>query len=125
MTIKSPTLAHPPVEVSALDFYQAVAKLPQMRRAPAGAKGSIPKDTILSPSTGGIMVETPIMGSLVNSSLPWRVQVSADARMLLDLCERYKKLGAYKEPRSVFLVSVADGELRVKFKTTTIGIPIL
>ncbi len=63
--------------------------------------------------------------SLVNSSLPWRVQVSADARKLLDLCERYKKLGAYKEPKSVFLVSVADGELRVKFKTTTIGIPIL
>lgn len=125
MTSKSPTLAHPPVEVSALDFYQAVAKLPQMRRAPAGAKGSIPKDTILSPSAGGIMVETPIMGSLVNSSPAWRVQVSADARKLLDLCERYKRLGAYKEPKSVFLVSVAGGELRVKFKTTTIGIPIL
>ncbi|TIQ22741.1 MAG: hypothetical protein E5X51_05955 [Mesorhizobium sp.] len=115
MTNKSPTLAHSPVEVSALDFYQAVAKLPQMRRAPAGARGSIPKDTRLSTAPSGIMVETPIMGSLVNSSLTWRVQVSADARKLLDLCERYKKLGAYKEPKSVFLVSVADGELRVKF----------
>ncbi|MER8909518.1 hypothetical protein NKH99_17900 [Mesorhizobium sp. M0854] len=122
---KSPTLAHPPVEVSALDFYQAVAKLPQMRRAPAGAMGSIPKDTILSPAAGGIMVETPIMGSLVHSSPPWRVEVSADARKLLNVCERCKKLGAYKEPKSVFLVSVADGELRVKFRTTTIGIPIL
>ncbi|MEI9416216.1 hypothetical protein [Mesorhizobium sp. Cs1321R2N1] len=125
MTTKSPTLAHPAVEVSALDFYQAVAKLPQMRRAPAGAKGSIPKDTLLLPADGGVMIETPIMGSLVHSSPSWRIQVSADARKLLDLCERYKKLGAYKDSKSVFLVSVADGELRVKFKTTTIGIPTL
>ena len=71
------------------------------------------------------MVETPVMGSLVFASAPWRVLVSVDARKLLDACDRYKKLGVYKEPKPMFLVSVADGELRVKYKTTTVGIPIL
>jgi hypothetical protein len=125
MIAKHPTLAHPPVEVSTREFLEAVSKLPQMRRAPAGARGSIPKDTLLSPSPVGIMVETPVMGSLVNASGPWRVQISADARKLLDVCERFKKLDAYKDPKSLFAVSVADGELRVKYKTTTVGTPIL
>lgn len=122
---KEPVLAHPPVEVNANDFYDAVSKIPKMKRGPVGAKGKIPKDTVLNPHEGGIMVETPVMGSLVWASKPWRVVASVDARKLLDLCERYKKLGVFKEAKPMFLVSVADGELRVKFKTTTIGIPTL
>jgi hypothetical protein len=122
---KDPFLAHPPVEVNANDFYDAVSRLPKMRRGPAGAKGNMPKDTMLTPHEGGIMVETPVMGSLVHASKPWRVVASVDARKLLDLCDRYKKLGAFKEPKPIFLISVADGELRVKFKTTTAGIPLL
>jgi hypothetical protein len=123
MTSSELKLTHPPVVVNAIDFRDAVSKIPKMLRAPAGAKGVIPRDTLLSPNPDGIMVETPVMASLVLASAPWRVMVSVDARKLLDVCDRFKKIGALKSKADEFRVAIADGELRIRWQTTTIGIP--
>ncbi len=118
-------LSHPPVEVSAADFRTAAGRLPKMKRAPAGARSSMPRDTILSPGDNGITVETPVVASLVPSKPVWQITASVDARRLLAVCDSFKKIGAYKSPADTFLLSVQDGELRVKFRTTTLSIPIL
>ena len=118
-------LAQSPVEVGAAEFRIAVARLPKMKRAPAGARGAMPRDTILSPGDDGIMVETPVVASLVPSRPVWQVSVSVDAWRLLEVCDRFKTIGAYKSADDIFLLSVLDGELRVKFRTTAVSLPIL
>lgn len=122
MTIR---LAHPPIIVSALEFRDAVAKIPTMRRAPAGAKGSIPKDTILAPDAAGVMVETPVMSSVVAASAPWRLRISVDARRLVEVCVKFKEIGALKSKDDVFDLSVEAGLLKIKFRTTALTIPIV
>jgi len=120
---EAPSLAHPPVEVVAAAFRDAVDKMPKMKRPPPGAKGFVPTDTILSPHPGGMMIETPVMGTLVPTSTPWLVLVSVDARRLADLCKRLAKIGAFKESDATLWISVGDGELRVKAGSSTAGIP--
>lgn len=124
--MKAPTeIAHPPVEVNAIDFRDAVSRLPKMKRGPVGASGKIPRDTILLPDSNGMMVETPVMSSLVATSRPWRVVVSVDARLLLDTCEKFKRIGAYKTASDVLEISLEGRSMRVKYKTTTLVIPTL
>ena len=118
-----PGLAHPPVEVVAAAFRDAVDKVPKMRRPPLGTKGFVPTDTVLSPHESGMMIETPVMGTLVPTSAPWLVVVSVDARRLVDLCKRLAKIGAFKERNATLWISVGDGELRVKSGSSTAGIP--
>lgn len=118
-------LTHPAVEVSAADFRAAAARLPKMKRAPAGARSKMPRDTILSPGTDGITVETPVVSSLVSSSPIWEATVSVDAWRLLEVCDRFKKIGAYQSTDDTFLLSVKDGELRVAFRTTTVSLPLM
>ncbi len=85
----------------------------------------MPRDTILAPDGEGLMVETPVVASLVQSSPPWHATVSVDAWRLIEVCDGFKRIGAYKAPTDTFLLSVQDGELRVKYRTTTVSIPIL
>lgn len=115
-------LSHPPVEVSAREFRDAASKLPGARR-PRGSV--VPRDTRLMPGEGGIMVETPVMSSLVPASRTWRMVVSVDARRLLQVCESFKKIEALKSPDDRFAISVENGQLKVKFRTTAVSIPLL
>lgn len=118
-------LVQAPVDVGAAELRAAAARLPRMKRAPAGARGQMPRDTILSPDADGMTVETPMVSSLVPSRPAWQVVVSVDAWRLLEVCDRFKSIGAYKSPDDVFRLSVRDGELRVAFRTTTVSLPIL
>lgn len=116
-----PSLSHPPVEVSAAEFRDAVSQIPGTRR-PRGSV--IPRDTILQPNPKGIYVETPVMSSLVAASGPWRVVVSVDAKRLAEVCASFKKIGAFARPGDRFNVSVDKGQLKLKFGTTAVSLPI-
>lgn len=65
------------------------------------------------------------MSSSVHCNPLWRVIVAVDARRLLEVCEQFKKLGASKEKGAVFLLSVASGQLKVKFKATSAPLPLV
>lgn len=110
------------IEVSALDFVDAVCKLPAMKRGPRGAHGKIPKDTLLSPDPEGVFVQTPVMSSLVLGTREWTSEVSVDAWRLADLTKTLKKLGATRKTDKLG-ISVKDKELRTRFNTTTLHLP--
>ena len=119
----SPKLAHPMVEVSASDFLDAVFRLPSARMPRRGA--IVPRDTILRPDSQGVNVETPIMSTVVATSAPWRVVVSVDAKRLKEVCDSFKRIGAYKSPADVLALAVSDGQLKVRFRTTAVSIPLI
>ena len=79
------SLEHFAVKVAFDRFEQAAAKIPAMKRAPAGARSSIPKDTLLAPDPKGIRVETPSVSTLVTADHPWIFCVSVDARRLAEI----------------------------------------
>ena len=81
-----------PIQVSLSEFDEAVRHMPKMRRAPAGARGSIPVDTLLSADPKGVFVETPIVGTLVQGTSGWSESVSVHARKLIELCDTIKKI---------------------------------
>ena len=87
-------------EVSLAEFEAAVRRMPK-GKTPSGVKASIPIDTILSPDPLGVLVETPIMSSLVPATLPWPVVVSVDAWKLVALCDTHKKLRTTQTDRLV------------------------
>lgn len=116
MTTQSPIL------VKFDDFKVAVEQIPKMKRSPAGAKGVIPTDTILSPDHGGIVVDTPVVGTFVEASGPWTITASVDARKLIELCERIKKLGATGQKIEI---SNIERDLWLRFNTTKFSIPTL
>lgn len=116
------SLSHPPVKVSAKAFRDAASQLPGARR-PRGS--AIPKDTILQPDRNGVSVETPVMASVVHTTAPWRVTVSIDAKRLLEVCAGFRKIGAFRSVGDEFELSVVAGQLRVKFQTSAVSIPLL
>lgn len=109
------------LHVSALDFIDAITRLPKMKRAPAGARGNIPKDTQLLPDADGVNVSTPVMSTLVLGDQAWRDSISVDASQLSKLSVTLKKLGASRKTDQVSL-SFNDGKLLVRFETTTLSI---
>jgi hypothetical protein len=113
------------IELNFVDFYDAVRRVPKMRRARAGATSSIPKDTLLSPAVNGVNVETPAVMSFVIGSGDWKIQVSVDARRLIIICDGFKKLKAGKTPGDVISISVEGNYFKVKFKTTAVTVPLL
>jgi hypothetical protein len=110
------------VRVSFDDFVFAVSQLPRMKRAPRGSTGNIPTDTLLSAHENGIMVETSIVSSLVHADRPWALNLSIDAKKLVEVCETFRKLGAVGQTIDV---AVDGRKLNMKFRTTTVSIPTL
>lgn len=90
-----------------------------------GAQGRIPSDTILAPYDHGIMVETSVMATSVTADTPWRVRVSVVAVRLVKVCETLKRLGAAKEQDAKLAISVVSGEVKIRYRTTTVGIAII
>ncbi|MCE9524319.1 MAG: hypothetical protein K8S25_18010 [Alphaproteobacteria bacterium] len=102
------------------DFADAALRIIRMRRAPAGARGSIPNTTLLLADKQGISVDTGALTSLVLSDRPWTRNVAVDARQLIAVCGKLKKLGAEGEEIEISL----DGRnLLMKFRSTGISIP--
>jgi hypothetical protein len=113
-------ISHPAVKVQFDDFAASASKL--MRRGPRGSRASIPADTLLSSHDDGIMVETSVLSSLVNSDRSWRSNLSVDAKKLVEVCKNFTKLGAAGQ---AIEVSVEKRQLCLKFRTTRISIPTL
>lgn len=51
--------------------------------------------------------------------------VSVDARRLLEVCEGFKKIGAFRSSDDEFELSVVNGQLKLKFNTSAVSLPIL
>jgi len=112
-----------PIEVNFNEFYNAVAQLPGMKRAPGGKKGGhIPTDTLLTKDREGLMVETSVISTYVPANKPWKIQVSVDAKLLLERCKTLKQIGAENE---LIEISLKENNLLLKFKTTTFSLPTL
>ncbi len=111
-----------PILVDFDKFKFAAEQIPLMKRAPAGAKGLIPTDTLLSPVHAGVIIETPTISTFVEGSGSWIVTVSVDARKLIDLCQRIKKIGATGNEIELF---TKERDLWIKFNTTKFSIPTL
>ena len=62
-----------PVTVIARDFVEAISHATKMKRGPIGAKGSIPKDTLLSLGNRSIFVETPVLSIGVQADDDWKI----------------------------------------------------
>ena len=77
------------------------------------------------PHGNGISVETTVVASVVPASAPWRVVVSVDAKRLIEVCDGFKKVGAFRTSDDQFELSVVSGQLKVKFHTTAVSLPIL
>ena len=86
-----------PTEILFDDLAAAASQLPKMNRAPAGSKGSIPSDTLLSPDHEGLMVETSVISTFIPANKPWRITASVDAKKLVEVCKTIKKIGAAGE----------------------------
>ncbi|CTQ45312.1 MULTISPECIES: hypothetical protein [Roseibium] len=110
------------IEVSALDFQEAVCRLPAMKRSPRGVRGNIPKDTLLSPDPEGVFVQTPVMSTLVIGTQSWATEISVDAWRLAELTKTLKKLGATIQSDKLGL-SVAGKELLIRFNKTKLHLP--
>ncbi len=111
------------IEISFNEFYKAVAQLPTMKRAPGGKKGGyIPTDTLLTKDREGLMVETSVISTYVPANKPWKIQVSVDAKLLLERCKTLKLIGAENE---IIEIGVKEKELLIKFKTTAFSLPTL
>lgn len=82
------------VEVSFDAFLVAASKIPKSFRAPAGSRAEIPKDTELLADDEGILVNTPVMGTLVRTNDLWKYNVSVDARKLVNLLQYVSSIGA-------------------------------
>jgi hypothetical protein len=111
-----------PIFVNFDEFKTAVEQIPKMKRSPAGARGVIPTDTILTPDDAGVVVETPAIGTFVHGSAPWKVTVSVDARKLIELCERIKKIGA---TGNQIELSLKERDLWFRYNTTKFSLPTL
>ena len=112
-----------PIEVNFNEFYKAVAQLPGMKRAPGGKKGGhIPTDTLLTKDREGLMVETSVISTYVPANKPWQIQVSVDAKLLLERCRTLEQIGAKNE---IIEIGIKDKDLLLKFKTTTFSLPTL
>ena len=111
------------IEVSFDEFLTAVAQLPSMKRPPGGKKGGfIPTDTLLSKDREGLMVETSVISTYVPASSPRKIQVSINAKLLLDRCKTLKQIGA---AGGVIEIAIKDDQLTLKFNTTTFALPTL
>jgi hypothetical protein len=111
-----------PIFVNFDEFKTAVEQIPKMKRSPAGAKGVIPTDTILTPDHAGVVVETPAIETFVHGSGPWKVSVSVDARKLIELCDRIKKIGA---TGNQIELSLKERDLWIRYNTTKFSLPTL
>jgi len=104
--------------------------MPKMRRAPAGARGSIPVDTLLSADPNGVFVETPIVGTLVQGSSGWSKSVSVHARKLIDLCDtirKIKKISNKKkiDPSEMVAIGISSAEFFIKYENTQLSLPLM
>jgi hypothetical protein len=108
------------VSISFDDFVIAVSQIAKISRPPRGSV--IPTDTLLSSHQDGILVETPVVSSLVLADKPWQNNTAVDARKLVEVCKTLRTLGAAGKS---IQVRVSDRHLHLKFLTTTISLPTI
>lgn len=106
---------HNEIEVSFDELLTAASKLPKSFRAPAGSKATIPKDTELLADSEGVLVNTPVMGTIVHSNRGWKYNISVDAKKLVSLL---KSIGSIGATGNIISLSVSDRELWIRFKKT-------
>jgi hypothetical protein len=111
-----------PTEILFGDFAAAASRLPKMKRAPTGSKGTIPSDTLLSPDREGLVVQTSVVSTFIHTNKPWRITASVDAKKLVEICKTIRKIGAEGE---TIEISVEGREMWFKFRTTRFSIPTL
>ena len=104
------------------EFAKAASFLPKMKRAPPGARASIPSDTLLTADTAGVVVETFALSSLVVADKPWNYNVSVDSKKLVGICDTLKKLGATGEEIEI---DVRERSLWLAFRSTKISLPTI
>lgn len=112
-------------EVSLADFDAAVRRMPSTKRKPANVKASIPVDTILTPDDGGILVETPIMSSLVETRNPWPKAVSVNAWKLVALCDTHKKLRSGARPSGQLMIGYDADQFFMMCGNTKLSLPLI
>jgi hypothetical protein len=116
------TMHQAPTKILFDDLAAAASQLPKMKRAPAGSRGIIPSDTLLSPDREGLLVETSVISTFIPADEPWQITASVDARKLVAICKTIKEIGAAGE---MIEISVEEREMWFKFRTTKFSIPTL
>ena len=99
--------------------------MPKGKRAPAGSRASIPRDTILSADPEGVLVETPVMSTLVLSTPPWPTTISVDAWKLVGLCDTHKKLRGKDKAIDKIIIGAESEGFFVMYGNTKLSLPIL
>lgn len=117
-------------EVDLAEFDAAVRKMTVMKRAPRGARGTIPSDTLLSADPNGIFVETPVMSTLVLGSPGWPKTVSVNARKLVGLCDTIKKIIESDKKKKLDVssrlrVGTLQKEFFLQYANTRLSLPLL
>jgi hypothetical protein len=112
-------------EVSLAAFELAVRRLPKKKLRMVGVKTSMPVDTILSPDPHGVMVETPVMSSLVLGTPPWQKTVSLHSWKLVGLFETLQQIRSISEKTEKIWIGCEDNNFVVFFNTTKLSLPIL
>lgn len=90
-----------------------------------GVKTSMPVDTILTPDPNGVMVETPVMSSLVMGNPPWQTPISVHSWKLVGLFDTLKKIRSSSEKKDMISISCDDSEFFILFNTTKLSLPII
>jgi len=78
------------IVVAQSEFVAAVCSLAKMKRSPRGGRAKIPSDTILHARDGRLIVDTPVMRTIVDMKGSWLVCISADAMRLAAVCAALK-----------------------------------
>lgn len=112
-------------EVSLAEFELAVRRLPKKKLRMVGVRTSMPVDTILNPDPNGVMVETPVMSSLVMGNPPWHTAVSVHSWKLVGIFDTLKKIRSKSEKTDRISIGCDDREFFVMYNTTKLSVPIL
>lgn len=113
------------LEVPAQAFLEAACRSGRVRRGPGGVKSEIPRDTLIRPIEGGIVVDTPMVGTELHAAGKWNYEVSVDSVRLMNACEQIEKLGAKREPAAVVTIGAAPGQFWIRYRTTKLSIPAI
>lgn len=113
------------IDVPAHEFFEAASRSGRVRRGPSGTRAEIAKDTQIRPVMGGIVVDTPMIGTEISASGEWDREVSLDSIKLVNVCKQILKLGAKKDPDAILTLGAASGQFWIRYKTTKIAIPAI
>lgn len=113
------------IEIDLEAFCTAAMRIPKMRRSPAGARGKVPKDTILTPCTEGLSVDTPAASTIVKSGRKWHNPVAVDALRLSKICKQYMDARVSSDVAWPIYLSVKSSGLVLSDGSLEVILPIL